>query len=117
MRRYNRGAAIILICAGFMSQISVPELVAQDFFSTEELFEMELLFNFDSLLLDMGDDPGYHKGQLIYRERDSTRIAVDVEIRARGNFRKRPGNCDFPPSKLNFRRNPGRVQFLKITRI
>jgi hypothetical protein len=54
------------------------------------------------LLADVGDDPSYHKGTLIYTEPDGSEVQIDIRARARGNFRKRPENCDFPPLKIQF---------------
>ena len=42
-------------------------------------------------------------GSFSYREADGTPVELDMQISARGNFRKRI--CDFPPLNLNFRKS------------
>jgi len=42
-------------------------------------------------------------GVFSYKEADGTSVDLDMQIRARGNFRKRI--CDFPPLNLNFRKS------------
>ena len=45
----------------------------------------------------------YLPGRFSYKQADGTPVELDVQIRARGNFRHR--NCDFPPVTLNFRKS------------
>jgi hypothetical protein len=73
-------------------------------FSSEELLEMELSMEWDSLLADIGEDPGYHDGTLAYVDSMGKRIEFKVEVRARGHFRKNPDHCNFPPLKLKFKK-------------
>ena len=73
-------------------------------FATDILLEMELHLPWDSLLADIGEDPGYHDGTLVFYDSTGTRKEIMVEVRARGHFRKNPDNCDFPPLKLKFRK-------------
>jgi hypothetical protein len=73
-------------------------------FDTDRLLEMELYLTWDSLLIDVGEDPGYHDGTLVYYDSTGSRIELNVEARARGHFRKNPENCDFPPLKLKFKK-------------
>ena len=73
-------------------------------FATDILLEMELHLPWDSLLADIGEDPEYHDGTLVFYDSTGTRKEIMVEVRARGHFRKNPDNCDFPPLKLKFRK-------------
>ena len=73
-------------------------------FTRETLLEMELHLPLDSLLNDVGEDPGYHGGTLVYFDSIGKRVELSIEARARGNFRKTPDNCNFPPLKLKFRK-------------
>ena len=74
-------------------------------FSSDLVLEMELHVAWDSLLADLGDDPGYHDGRLVYLDSSGSRIEIMAKARARGNFRKNPDNCDFPPLKLKFKKD------------
>ncbi len=71
-------------------------------FATDSILELELHLELDSLLADVGEDPRYKEGTLVYYDSSGTRIELMVEARARGHFRKNPDNCDFPPVKLRF---------------
>jgi hypothetical protein len=73
-------------------------------FATQMLLEMELYMPWDSLLIDVGEDPGYHEGTLVYYDSTGRRNEIIVEARARGHFRKNPDNCNFPPLKLKFKK-------------
>jgi hypothetical protein len=73
-------------------------------FARDTLFEIELHLPLDSLLKDVGEDPDYHDGTLVYFDSSGTRMELIVGARARGGFRKNPDNCDFPPLKLKFRK-------------
>ena len=73
-------------------------------FATDMVLEMELYLPWDSLLTDIGEDPDYHDGTLVFYDSTGTRTEIIVEARARGHFRKNPDNCGFPPLKLKFRK-------------
>jgi len=73
-------------------------------FRRDTVLEMELYLPWDSLLADVGEDPGYHDGTLVYHDSTDRRIEFKLEARARGHFRKRPDNCNFPPLKLKFKK-------------
>lgn len=97
--------ALICIMQGYAS--SFPDESQDDrtgLFATDLVLEMELYLPWDSLLSDIGEDPGYHDGTLVYYDSTGTRKEFLVEARARGNFRKNPDNCDFPPIKLKFKK-------------
>jgi len=71
------------------------------FYGTDYL-ELIIITNIDSLLHDIGDDPSYHDARISYKNEDSLWIELNAEVRVRGNFRKQPANCDFPPLRLKF---------------
>ena len=75
------------------------------FFASDKLLEMELHMPWDSLLADIGEDPDYHDGHMVYYDNTGRKITFKVKARARGNFRKNPDNCNFPPLKLKFKKS------------
>jgi hypothetical protein len=76
---------------------------AGDFFSSDSVLQIELYLDLDSLLADVGEDPSYHDGILVYEDpADGNRHELKITVRTRGNFRRKPENCDFPPLKLKF---------------
>lgn len=78
---------------------------AQD--ATPPLFEphtwlsMELITDMPALQADRGDEVMYHPARLRYWNGSDT-VELPVEIRARGNARRDPRRCEFPPLKLKF---------------
>lgn len=73
-----------------------------DFFYSDSLLDLTLIADLDSLLVDVGEDPAYHDGRLIYTEPGGSQVQIRIKARARGKFRKKPENCNFPPLKIKF---------------
>lgn len=72
-------------------------------FSSDEVLEITLDLDMKALMRDRGDDPEYHQATLKYKEGD-TAYDIPLRVRARGNFRKNPANCRYPPLFLNFKK-------------
>ena len=66
---------------------------------------MELRSDFSAIQVDRVENPKYHEGELIYYTPDGKPIKLSVQVMARGNFRRDPKNCNFPPLALNFKKN------------
>ncbi len=49
-------------------------------------------------------DKDYLEGKFSYTKDDGTVQTFDLKLRARGNFRLKNENCEFPPIRLNFRK-------------
>ncbi len=75
----------------------------EGFFNNEELIELELVTDLPILQADRGKDVEYHPATIRYKG-EAGMEEIPLEIRARGNFRKQPQICDFPPLKLKFKR-------------
>ncbi len=103
MKRYLTGLTVVLLSAGFCN-INGQDLPGEwDFFGSDSVLELTMHLDMDSLLSDIGEDPAYHNAVLAYMDpRDRSPVEISVDIRARGNFRKNPANCDFPPLKMKF---------------
>ncbi len=43
-----------------------------------------------------------HPAEISYTDQEGNEIKLPIKIKVRGNFRKDPINCDFPPLRLNF---------------
>ena len=79
-----------------VAQVSIDEL-----FSSGEIIDIELITDMGEILHDRGDEVHYHPATLRYRQGEES-IELTSKIRARGNFRKQPQVCTFPPLKLKF---------------
>lgn len=56
-------------------------------------------------LLDKRPDDDYLPGSLTYTEADGSVVQLDIGIRTRGNFRRQPRVCPFPPLRLNIKKS------------
>ena len=66
---------------------------------------MELRSDFSAIRIDTTGEPQYHDGELIYYTADGTSKKFSVKVRIRGNFRRKPENCSFPPVMVNFKKD------------
>ncbi|MBT8038726.1 MAG: hypothetical protein HKO99_11365 [Xanthomonadales bacterium] len=71
-------------------------------FQDQSTLKVEITAPLSTLVRDRPEDQDL-PGTFSYTEADGTPVELDVQVRARGNFRHR--NCDFPPVTLNFRRS------------
>lgn len=74
-------------------------------FQSEEVISMELRSDFSAIDNDRSEDPAYHEGELIYLSGNEDTVKLSVKVMARGNFRRDPVNCRFPPLLVNFKKN------------
>ncbi|MEZ4852244.1 MAG: hypothetical protein R3B93_27280 [Bacteroidia bacterium] len=77
------------------SQNAVP------LFQSDEILKMTIKTEMRNLLRDRGDERDYHEGVLIY-EQEGVETSLPVELRIRGNFRRKKSTCQFPPIRLKF---------------
>ena len=56
-------------------------------------------------LLDKRPDEDYLPGTLSYTEADGSVVEFDIGIRTRGNFRRQPRVCPFPPLRINIKKS------------
>lgn len=69
-----------------------------DVFYREDVLEVRLEANFSKLLAGKSEE--YHSAKLTYNDATGTAVSWDIDIRQRGNYRRRV--CDMPPFKLRF---------------
>jgi hypothetical protein len=73
------------------------------FFSGHEMLEISIIADFQTILKDIGEERNEHPGILKYVSADDT-LVFDIQIMTRGNFRRNPENCAFPPLRINFKK-------------
>lgn len=97
-----------VFCRTIMIALTVLSLPAAAAGSPDPLFEDDAALNvvitapLSTLLRARPEEPPL-AGVFSYREADGTSVELDLQISARGNFRKR--TCDFPPLNLNFKKS------------
>lgn len=72
-------------------------------FKSDEIINIELRSDFSAIQIDRIKDPQYHNAELIYKA-DGKTIKLKVRIMARGEFRRDPANCSFPPLFVDFKK-------------
>lgn len=72
-------------------------------FASHEIIHFSVKADFDVLINDVGDEREQHPAVLEYVD-DGDTIKLDVQIKTRGNFRRNPDNCPFPPLRFNFKK-------------
>lgn len=73
-------------------------------FRSDEIVRIELRADFSALQKDREGTPEYRKGELIYFSDKGDTIRLDVKLMVRGNFRRDPSICSFPPLWVNFKK-------------
>lgn len=72
-------------------------------FSSPEMLEAWLEVDLERLLADVANDRHEHLGRWSHMNGDGTTTEMSVFVRTRGNFRRQPEICSFPPLRLRFR--------------
>jgi len=86
-------------CSGRLKAEGVDTL-----FKSDEVLILELRSDFLAIKSDTAKDPGLHAGTLVIRTPGGKTKKYSVGIRARGEFRRDPVNCSFPPLLVNFKK-------------
>jgi hypothetical protein len=86
-------AGLILLAAG----LTAPTGDTVPLFASHEVLDIRLVADFDAIRGDRDDDPRDRPGYAVLSGGDS----VAVEVRPRGNFRRDPAFCSFPPLRLD----------------
>jgi len=75
-----------------------------DLFDSEEVLDISLKGDIETLQKDRGENPSYHILKLEFQNVDLEE-SLDLRVRVRGNFRRLKENCDSPPLKFNFKKH------------
>ena len=96
-------SALMLIAFLF----AVPSVAndADTLFSSDEVIRIELRSDFSAIQKERIVTPEIHKGELTYYNPDGSAVKLSVLVSVRGNFRKNPVNCSFPPLFVDFRKS------------
>lgn len=74
-------------------------------FLSDDVINIELKTDFSAIQKDRIENPQYHDGELTYKDSKGEIIRLTVRVMARGDFRRSPENCNFPPLAINFKKN------------
>lgn len=98
--RYALVALLTLSCA-MTAQASEP---ANPLFLTNDTLEAKIVAPIDTIARERSIEEET-PGKFYFANEDGSYTELDVQIRARGNFRRQPGVCKFPPLRLNFKKS------------
>ena len=113
MRSINKNYLAFLILIVLICPInSFSRLDAQDvlsytgeppmpLFQSDETLFLTLSMDIKTVCRDREEEES-HPAEINYTDQEGNEITLPIKIRVRGNFRKDPVNCDFPPLRLNF---------------
>ena len=76
-------------------------------FDKKDILRIQIEANMKALLKDRGVNPIYHWGKLSYTEGVGDTITLPIKVKVRGNFRRLPTNCNFPPLLIDFSKKKG----------
>lgn len=85
-------------------QGSMPTGKPDTLFLSDEILSIELRSDFTAIRADTSEDPVFYEGRLIYHEPGGKTKKFQVKVRARGDFRRNPEICSFPPIMVNFKK-------------
>ncbi|WP_276497532.1 hypothetical protein [Pontibacter litorisediminis] len=89
-------------------------------FIHQDVLEFKLLMDARAVLKDRGEDRKDHKAVISYKSAEGTVVEEKLKVKVRGNRRRDPSVCNFPPLQLNFSRKTventmfGKVNKLKM---
>jgi hypothetical protein len=101
--KYLRVSLLVLLL--FYMTNSILASKADSLFLSDEIINIELRTDFSAIQKDRAKKPEYHDGELIYFDANGEPTKLSVKVMARGNFRRDPSNCSFPPLFVNFKKN------------
>jgi hypothetical protein len=102
-----------LLTGNFYAQNSESSDISEKvtkLFRSEEILPIKLSYTNKDVERNTNDST-YIKTDLSYQEDDGTWKTLEVEIRARGNFRRK--NCYFPPIKLKIKKSAAKETVFK----
>ena len=92
---------LFFVCATGPVSAGEPDTL----FRSDEVVRIELRADFSALQNDREGVPEYRKGELVYYDENGDPVHLNVKLMVRGNFRRDPTICSFPPLWVNFKKN------------
>jgi len=83
---------------------ALQQAQASPLFSSDEPLTLTLKADFSALRRDRKGHLEERPATLVWHRDAGDSVALDVQLRPRGNFRLDPSNCSFPPLRVNFKK-------------
>lgn len=96
-----------LISAGNKPHLKKTErkYFSDELFSNNDVLNIKLSGDLRELFNDRSDNATYHPITLSYKSSDDKDVSISVKAKTRGNFRRKLGDCVYPPIWLDFSEN------------
>jgi hypothetical protein len=104
LKYYTLVCLLLLLRLSVLAQENTDTTKAKrgHLFKKDEIIALTLTTNFKTLMKDRTlSKPPYRWAKLTYDAKKKGTVAVKIRVKVRGNFRKSPANCVFPPLLLN----------------
>jgi hypothetical protein len=83
---------------------AVPLVNDQPLFQSDDILHLTLKADLSAVRRDVGEDREEHDALLSYANEAGELVVLEVTVAPRGRFRRDRRNCDFPPLKVDFRK-------------
>ncbi|MDJ0906264.1 MAG: hypothetical protein QNI96_09620 [Woeseiaceae bacterium] len=101
-RHWTVAFVALFLAAGVANAKDIREY--DPLFSAHDTLKIEVEGPFAFLARERPDEEEA-EGKVRFTNADGETIEFDVQVRARGNWRRNPEICDFPPLRINFRKS------------
>ncbi len=103
LQRLPTGALFIFLCQPLLSgAVEIDE--TDPLFAIDDIFDVEIEAPFTTIMRERSTDEDT-PGTLRYGNSDGDIVELDIGIRTRGHYRRRPDVCSFAPLRLNFKKS------------
>lgn len=94
----------VILCSWIYASAQEKEKLPYHFFENHEILEITLISDFSNIFKEIQKDADtvYHKAIAIYRSEGGDLDTIDAKIKPRGNYRRDPSHCAFPPLFVKF---------------
>jgi hypothetical protein len=90
-------AALLFVACSTEKKPVTLQVTKEDLFAQKTVLELTLQMSLDSVRKDVGEQRSWHNAWLIWQGKK-----IKLRVKTRGNFRRNPENCNFPPLQVNF---------------
>lgn len=102
--RFVRGGFALLTCL-FATATNLYSSRPDSLFLSDDIINIELRTDFSGIQETRTKGQKAFEGELIYYSPNGKPVRLNVKVESRGNFRRNPEYCKFPPLLINFRKN------------
>ncbi|MCF8231211.1 MAG: hypothetical protein K9J27_03400 [Bacteroidales bacterium] len=94
---------LLALAIGWPAIVFAQKQQQVSLFQNNSILTFKMKSNYRKLLKDVGEDTKDYRSKIIYTDSQGEKKKINLDLETRGNFRSKPGNCDFPPLELEFK--------------